>query len=468
MALTPRQRTVLKWLLEMRRTLALSFPIMAGMIGHMLLGLTDTMMVGRVGVSALASAALVNTVSHIPVVFAFGLLASVQILTSQAFGARQPVEAGETFRHGLLMAALAGLATAVGLVLTGPYLTLLGQPAEVVAGCQVYLHYIAWSMLPALVTHAAKQFSESLNQPWLPMVIVLGGVGLNIFLNWVFIFGNLGADAMGLEGAGLATLLARLATVTVMLWLVLRSARTRAWLPAEWLRNWSWRRLRGQVQLGFPVGLQTLMEVGGFSLGALMMGWISAAAMAAHQVAITCAATTFMFALGVGMGVSIRVGHAWGAGLPSRLKRIAYGGTFMGAGAMGLFALVFMLGGEVIAGWFVLDAEVIRLAAALLFVAGIFQVVDGTQVVMISALRGMSDVRLPLIIVAISYWALALPLAYVLAFVFGQGAVGIWIGLATGLAAAAFGLTARFHWRSGEAAMRKPPEEAPAIAPALP
>jgi multidrug resistance protein, MATE family len=127
-----------------------------------------------------------------------------------------------------------------------------------------------------------------------------------------------------------------------------------------------------------------------------------------------------------------------------------------------------MLGGEVIAGWFVLDAEVIRLAAALLFVAGIFQVVDGTQVVMISALRGMSDVRLPLIIVAISYWALALPLAYVLAFVFGQGAVGIWIGLATGLAAAAFGLTARFHWRSGEAAMRKPPEEAPAIAPALP
>ncbi len=456
MSLTLRQRASLKWLLEMRRTLALSFPIMAGMIGHMLMGLTDTLMVGRVGVSALASAALVNTIAHVPAVFVLGLLAAVQILTSQAFGARQPVEAGETFRHGLLLAATAGLATAVGLVLSGPHLTLLGQPADVVTGAQGYLRYIAWSMLPALISHAAKQFAESLNQPWLPMFIVLGGVALNILLNWVFIFGNLGAPVMGLEGAGLATLLARLATMLGMLWLVLRSAHTRAWLPAVWLQNWSPRRLRTQFKLGFPVGLQTLMEVGGFSLGALMMGWISAEAMAAHQIAITCASTTFMFALGVGMGVSIRVGHAWGAGLPSRLKRITYGGTFLGAGAMGLFALVFMLGGEVIAGWFVVDAEVIRLTAALLFVAGIFQVVDGTQVVMISALRGMSDVRLPLIIVAIAYWALALPLAYVLAFVFGHGAVGIWIGLAAGLAAAACGLTARFHWRSGEAANAAP------------
>jgi MATE family multidrug resistance protein len=231
---------------------------------------------------------------------------------------------------------------------------------------------------------------------------------------------------------------------------VLRSARTREWLPPIWFQTWSWSRVREQLRLGGPVGLQTLMEVGAFSVGALMMGWISAEAMAAHQIAINCAATTFMFALGVGMGVSIRVGHAWGAGLPSRIKRIAFGGVFLGAGAMGLFALAFILGGTTIAGWFVLDAKVIQLTASLLVVAGFFQIVDGTQVVMISALRGMSDVRLPVIIVAGSYWAIALPFAYWFAFRLEFGAVGVWTGLALGLVAAALGLTLRFLRRSQE------------------
>ena len=194
------------------------------------------------------------------------------------------------------------------------------------------------------------------------------------------------------------------------------------------------------------MGPQTFFEAGAFSSGALMMGWISADAMAAHQIAINCAATSFMVALGVGMGVSIRVGQAWGAGLPSRIQRIAFGGVVMGAGAMGIVAVAFAFGGATIASWFVFDGNVVRLAASLLLVAGFFQIVDGTQVVMISALRGMSDVRSPVIIVACSYWVIALPLAYALAFTVQLGAVGIWIGLALGLLAAALGLTARFVW----------------------
>lgn len=464
MTLTHRQRNLLKWLLEMRRTLALGFPIMAGMVGHMLMGLADTVMVGRVGVEALASAALVNTVSHVPVVFAFGLIAAIQILTSQAFGARQTREAGEAFRHGLLIATTAGVLTAVGLMFLGPHLGSLGQPADVVAACQNYLIYIAWSMIPALVSHATKQFSESLNNPWPPMFIIYAAAGLNVFLNWVFIYGNLGAPAMGLDGAGLATLLSRIAMATAMVTYVLRSKHTRDWLPPIWFRDWSVARLREQWKLGFPVGLQTLMEVGAFSFGALMMGWISAEAMAAHQIAINCAAFTFMFALGVGMGVSIRVGHAWGAGLPSRIKRIAFGGVILGAGAMSLFALAFVFGGRTIAGWFVLDPQVVRLTASLLLVAGFFQIVDGTQVVMISALRGMSDVRLPVIIVAGSYWAIALPASYAFAFWFELGAMGIWTGLALGLVAAAIGLTWRFLRRSHEVRNESVPQGAAAFA----
>ncbi len=465
MPLTHRQRTALKWLLEMRRTLALGFPIMAGMVGHMLMGLADTVMVGRVGVQSLAAAALVNTVAHVPVVFAFGLIAAIQILTSQAFGAREPREAGEALRHGLLIATASGVITALGLVIGGPYLVYLGQPADVVAACQGYLIYIAWSMVPALISHAMKQFSESLNNPWAPMLIIYAGVVLNVFLNWIFIYGRLGAPAMGLDGAGLATLLARIAMAAAMVIYVLRSARTRAWLPPSWFNDWSWSRVRAQLKLGGPVGLQTLMEVGAFSVGALMMGWIGAGPMAAHQIAINCAATTFMFALGVGMGVSIRVGHAWGAGLPTRIRRIAFGGVFLGAGAMGLFAVAFIFGGTTLAGWFVLDADVIRLAASLLFIAGIFQVIDGTQVVMLSALRGMSDVRLPVIIVAIAYWVVALPLAYWFAFGLKLGAVGIWIGLALGLLTAAIGLTARFLRRNREVHSPIRSALAPALVP---
>lgn len=450
MSLLPRQRAAFKWLIETRRTLALGFPIMAGMLGHMLLGLADTVMVGRVGVIPLAGASLVNTVTHLPMIFGIGLLTAVQILTSQAFGAKQPAEAAETFRHGLVLALLAGLATGLAMTFAGPHLEWLGQPADVVAASQNYLLYFAWSIVPLLIAHTGKQFCEAINDPWPPMFILLASVVLNVFLNWIFIFGNLGAPAMGLDGAGLATLIARVCLMLGTFAYVLNARREAAWRPRVWLRALSAERLREQIRLGFPVALQHLMEVGAFSVGALMMGWIGPQAMAAHQVAISCAATTFMLALGIGMGVSIRVGHAWGAGLRFQLRRIVSGGLALGVGAMAVFAIAFVLGGETIATWFVRDPAVIALAAKLLIVAGVFQIADGTQVIMISALRGMSDVRLPVIIVAIAYWAVALPLAYGLAFGVGWGAVGNWIGLAAGLGAAALGLGLRFHFRIRE------------------
>lgn len=446
--MTARHRTSLKWLLEMRRTIGLGMPIVAGMVGHMIIGLIDTMMVGRVSVDALAAAALVSTVVGVPWVGVLGLISAVQILSSQAFGAQRQRDAGEALRHGVVIAAVAGTAIAIGLMFAGPYLGWLGQPAEVVVASQGFLRLIALSLVPALISQSFKHFSESLNQPWPPMLFIYASVALNVFLNWVFIYGHLGAPALGLEGAGLATLIARFALAAAMILYVLRSPRLRAWLPPVWRTPLAWPLVSEMFRLGGPVALQTLLEVGAFSAGALMMGWVSADAMAAHQIAINCAATTFMIALGVGMGVSIRVGHAWGAGLSSRIRRIGFGGVILGAGAMGLCALAFTMAGSNIAAWFIADPNVVRLTASLLFVAGIFQILDGTQVVMISALRGMSDVRLPVIIVAVAYWAVALPLAYLCAFVLRIGPVGVWIGYALGLLVAAAGLTARFLWRS--------------------
>jgi len=200
--------------------------------------------------------------------------------------------------------------------------------------------------------------------------------------------------------------------------------------------------------LGWPVATQHLLEVSAFVFAALMMGWLSAEAIAAHQIAITCAATSFMFPLGIGMAVCIRVGHAWGAGQFTRMRRIGFVGLGLAGAIMASFGLMFVAAGEPLARLFVASPPVVSLAAQLLLVAAVFQIADGLQVVAISALRGLTDVRVPALIAALSYWIIAVPLAYALAFPGQRGALGIWIGLATGLGAAAVGLSWRFHRKS--------------------
>jgi MATE family multidrug resistance protein len=267
---------------------------------------------------------------------------------------------------------------------------------------------------------------------------------LNVLLNWLWIFGHAGFPAMGLEGAALATLAARLATLAGILLFILRDRDLAGWLPGRWLVKPVWRVVRRQLALGWPVGLQHLLEVGAFVLGSFMMGWISAQALAAHQIAITCASTTFIFALGFGMAVGIRVGHAWGAGDAAAWRRTGWVGLGFAAVLMGGFAVLFLSANQPIAGLFVPDADVRSLAAGLLVVAGFFQVFDGLQVVALSALRGLGDVRQPAVLVALAYWGIALPLAGLLAFGLHLGPTGIWIGLAAGLASAAATLIRRF------------------------
>ena len=191
---------------------------MAGMVGQMLLGIADTVMVGRIGVVPLAAASLVNTICHIPLVFGIGILSAVSVLTAQKFGAKKNKETGEILRHGLIIAVIIGILNIFGIVLMRyAGLKQLGQPQEVVNAAGLYLILFGSSILPALVTQAGKVYSEALNRPWEPTLILLGGVTLNIFLNWIFIYGNLGVPAMGLEGAGWATLIARILMSMVLL-----------------------------------------------------------------------------------------------------------------------------------------------------------------------------------------------------------------------------------------------------------
>ena len=440
-----RRLKLRRWTREVAPTLSLALPIVAGMISQMAIGIADSVMVGRLGVVPLAAASFVNSIAHLPFVFSLGVLSAIAILTSQAFGAGQFNQAGELLRHGLALSAAIGVGAAAVLAAVHPFLDWFGQPPEVVAAAGTYLLLFAASLAPALFVHGAKQFSEAVNQPWIPALVLLGGVGLNVGLNWILIYGHCGAPALGLEGAGWATLIARTVMAVCLLVHMVRSRSLCRFQPERWLSPLQRACFRRLLALGGPVAAQHLLEITAFALAGIMAGWINAESIAAHQIALTCASTSFMFALGLGMATCIRVGQSLGSRQYARMGRIGFGAVGIAVLIMGMFGVLFTLAGRPIARLFVSDPRVVILAGELLFITALFQIADATQVVSASALRGLADVRVPILISGLAYWLIALPLAYVLAFSGKQGVVGIWIGLAAGLGAAALALAYRFY-----------------------
>lgn len=434
-------------LAENRRTLTLAAPIIAGLLGQMLMGVADTIMVGHVGVVPLAACAFANTILSVALIFGFGVLSSVSVEVSHAHGENRPEVAGDYLRGGLLIALLLGGIMAALAHAAAPHLSFLRQPAEVNAIVGPYFLLCAWSFLPAFVTGAAKNFSEALEHPWPPFWIMLAGVGLNIFLNWIFIFGHLGASPMGLDGAGLATLLSRLATMCGLIFFSARSARLSAAWPSHWFAGGLLGRARRLVNVGIHSGGLNLCEIGGFSFGSLMMGWLGVVPLAAHQIALTCAGTTFMVPLGLSQAVAVRVGHARGAGSRERIPDIVHGALGLAIGIMSVFAIGYFVLGEKIAAAFVQDPAVRGLTVQLLALAGIFQIFDGIQVVSSGALRGFADTRVPLLIGVIAYWGVALPVSWSTAFTWSMGAQGVWTGFVVGLGLAAAAMSLRLHHR---------------------
>jgi MATE family multidrug resistance protein len=275
------------------------------------------------------------------------------------------------------------------------------------------------------------------------MLIIVLDVGLNAFCNWVLVFGHLGFPALGLIGSGCATLFARLvAVLAIAIWLRF-SGDFSALRRARW-SGWERARFARLLRLGLPAGVMLLFETGAFGASALMMGWLGAVPLAAHQLALSCAALTFMVPLGLSLAVSLRISRAHGEGRTAAARAIGLGALFAGLLAMLTFAGVFALAGGPITRALTSAREVSRLAAELLLVAAVFQVVDGAQVIGVGALRGLTDVRVPAALTFAAYWLLALPLGYWLAFHTRLGPRGLWVGLAAGLAAAALSLILRF------------------------
>ncbi len=429
---------------EIRPTLTLALPIIVGQVSQMLMGVTDSVMIGRAGTIPLAASAFGGTVFNIFYVVGIGLMIPVSIFVSRARGANSPGEAGEYLRHGMLTAVAFGVVETLVMAVIGTQLKYFGQPPEVLAVVLPFFILIAASLTPVLMYLVLRQFAEAMGRPWVPMFVMLASVALNAALNWVFIYGNLGMPALGLTGAGLSTLIARVAALLVIfLWLRRDPAVRTAW-PAKWWGGYSRARLTEMLKLGFPASGMLLFETTAFGFSCVMIGWLGAVPLAAHQIAITSASLAFMFPLGLSMAAGMRVSRAVGAGEVARRRPIAFGTMGLSVVITGAFAVAFWSYGREFAAWFVADVAVIALAARLYTVAALFQIVDGVQVIGAASLRAIGDVKLPTLLTFAAYWVVALPLGYLLGVRGPLGAVGMWLGIASGLSLAAVLLGWRF------------------------
>jgi MATE family multidrug resistance protein len=421
---------------EARATLLLAVPITIGQVSQMLMGVTDSLMIGRTGTVPLAASSFGVGI---------GLLTPVAIFASRSRGEGRHNEAGEYMRHGLFIALVTGIVEFGLVILMSRHLAWFRQPPEVLATVNPFFILLGASIFPLLAYLALRQFAESMGRPWVPMLVMLCGVGLNALLNWIFIYGHLGVPALGLTGAGISTFISRtLGSLVIFAWLCLDPAMREAW-PRRWLAPVSWPRLRRMLGIGLPTSGSLLFEGGAFAAATVMMGWLGAAPLAAHQIAISCAALTFMVALGLSMSVGMRMSAAVGSGDHGSLRPIWIGGVLMGLAMSVTVTFVFLGFGHAIASCFIRDAGVVSIATVLLVVAAVFQIFDCSQVINSAALRALTDVKVPAAITFVAYWLVALPVGYLLGILGPFGPAGIWSGLAGGLAVAAVLLGIRLH-----------------------
>jgi MATE family multidrug resistance protein len=418
---------------EGRATLTLALPLMAGSVSQMLMGLADTLMIGEVGTAELAASTLAHSILFLPMMLGIGVGIAVSVKTSQARGAGKPEQAKSALRDGFLTSLLVGAISFFLSWASLPLLSFLGQDPEVIEVLPGFYLFVSASVAPAMVNMAVRSHSDGMAKPWPVFWIILGGVVLNVFFNWIFIFGNLGAPAMGLEGAGLATLLARLSSMAgTMAWCRI-SPDLRDWSPRRWFLKPKREELFKFWGTAWPASLQVSAEGSAFVAVAFFIGKLGSDALAAHTVAIQCVALTFMVPLGISMALTVQVGEAEGAQTRERMRPIVISGWLMGIVVSLFFVAVFLLFKEPIATAFLNEPGPRTIAISLLGVAAVMQMADHSQILSSGVLRGIDDVKRPALIMFLSHWVVGVPLGVTLGFTTDLGAAGIWWGLSTGL-----------------------------------
>lgn len=430
---------------EAIKTIKLSLPIIFGELAQMSLHLIDAAMVGAVGYKQLAAAALVFSVVNIPFVIGIGVTVSVSQMVSLAHGRQDKNLISHYFYNGFWLCAAFAVVISLALAFGRSILYHLGQDAEVVAYALPFMRLLSLSLIPMLLFLALKHFADGLQKTRAAMILSLLALPINVFLNWLLIYGNWGFPRLELTGSGWATLITRLTIFLILGTVILIHPTFREFTK---IRGEQWKlrvkTLKELLYIGIPSGLQMGLEIAAFAVSAILIGTIDAVSLAAHQIAITLAAMTFMVSVGLSQGSSIRTSNALGRSDWQAISAIGKSTLIMSLLFGSFCAVCFILLRYRLPQLFNDDASVAALAASLLFFAAIFQISDSLQAIGAGLLRGIKDVKIPTILIAVAYWVIGLPSGYLLAFYFKLNAVGIWLGFIIGLTFSAVFLCARF------------------------
>lgn len=427
------------------RVLKLAFPVILSQAGQMLVQLVDNAMVGRLGAVPLAGVAFANAVFFMLFVFGTGMSLGLTPLVGEMYSVGNHRRSASFLQNSILFYACMGLLIFLMAMIVRPFMYHMGQAPEIVEQAIPYFGYIAVSVIPFMIFAAFKQFLEGIGNTRVAMAIIITSNLINIFCNWLFIYGNWGAPAMGAAGAGLATLISRILTPILIIVYFWKRDSFYRYFRLFRRDGFSWEVIRSLIRVGSPIALQMFMEGSAFALTGIMMGWVGTREMAGNQVAMVISNFAFMIILGVGSSVTICISHAYGRRNWIEIRR--YAGTAYRLGLMWnvITALLFVSLRHQIPLLFTSDPEVVEMAAHFLVFVAIFQVSDGLQANSVAILRGIQDVKSIMRISFISYLLLALPIGYLLTFHTPIGASGLWMGLIIGLAIAAILYNTRYR-----------------------
>ena len=440
---------------EFKYNWKLAAPVMLGMLGHTFVSFVDNIMVGQIGTAELAAVSLGNSFMFIAMSIGIGFSTAITPLIAEADSANNFNSAKSTFKHGLFLCTVLGILLYLFVFFAKPLMYLMKQPEQVVELAIPYLDLVAFSLIPLVIFQALKQFSDGMSMTRYPMYATLLANISNVILNYLLIFGKFGFPELGIVGAAYGTLLSRIIMLIYLWWLLANKERSRALVTNIKLFVLDKLMLKKLINLGTPSAMQMFFEVAIFTSAIWLSGLLGKNPQAANQIALNLSSMTFMVAMGLSVASMVRVGNQKGLQNFKELRRIAFSIFLLGLLLAIFFGAIFFLFHKSLPKIYVDlndvknysdNLEVIEIASQLLFAAAIFQISDTIQVLVLGALRGLQDVKIPTIITFISYWVIGFPVSYVLGKEDVYGSFGIWLGLLAGLSTAAILLFLRFNY----------------------
>lgn len=428
-----------------KRNLKVAIPVMLSQAGQVLVQQVDNMMVGSVGTTELAAASFANSIFFLGMVIGMGITFGLTPLVGHAFAAKKNKEAANLLLNSSILNIIIWFVLSALMFSVSFFMDRMGQADEVISLAVPYYRILVYSMLPIMVFFTLKQFAEGIGNTFNAMIMTLIANVVNFGVNYVLIFGKLGLPALGLTGAGIGTLTARVVMAILFIIIFFKGKTFKIFTYQALKSSIDKKIIKRLIDVGWPISMQIVLEVCAFAFGAIMIGWLGAVSLAAHQVAIGLASVTFMIVTGIGSGTTIRVSHQYSIQKYDEMQKAVYASIHLVLGFMTITSILFIALRHVLPLLYTSDPAVIAIASQLLIMAAAFQIFDGLQVVMLGALRGLADVKYAMLIAFISYIIISLPLSYLFAFVLNFGPMGVWVGLVVSLGIASLLFLNRFN-----------------------